>query len=120
MIRGEVWHAEVSYQMGGEHPFLILSDDGFCSLPWVTVAPITRDLIDAPLFRIPILKSPGCGVILPSQTMVDQISSLRRSRFKRHVGCLHPADMALVDRALMVYMGLAGSFDGRSGAKLPT
>lgn len=114
MIRGEIWHVEVTHSMGGEHPFLIVSDDSFCSLPWVTVLPITRELIDAPLFRVPILKSSGCGVILPSHTMVDQIGSMRRTRFKRHLGCLHPADMASVDRALMLYVGLAGSFDRKS------
>ena len=41
--------------------------------------------------------------------MTDKISSLPRARLRDHIGRLDSADMTKINRAVFVFLGLAGS-----------
>jgi mRNA interferase MazF len=40
--------------------------------------------------------------------MVDKLTTVPRTRVGRRLGTLAPADLGRVDRAVMVFLGLAG------------
>ena len=57
-------------------------------------------------FRIPIAPSPENGLERPSEAMVDKIAAIRTERVRHVVGRLDGETMALIDRALLVVLGL--------------
>jgi mRNA-degrading endonuclease toxin of MazEF toxin-antitoxin module len=40
--------------------------------------------------------------------MVDKITTVSRARLGKRIGALNPAQMTPIDRAAMVFLGLAG------------
>jgi mRNA interferase MazF len=63
---------------------------------------------DLPLFRILIEPSPFNGLRQPSRVMADKVSTVSRTRLARKIGQLTAPEMARVDRAVLVFLGLAG------------
>jgi mRNA interferase MazF len=86
---------------------LIIQDDRFDANDSITVCPFTSDPSDLPLFRILIEPSPANGLRLPSRVMADKVSTVPRTRLPRKIGQLTTPEMARVDRALLVFFGLA-------------
>lgn len=86
---------------------LIIQDDRFDANDSITVCPFTSDPSDLPLFRILIEPSPANGLRLPSRVMADKVSTVPRTRLARKIGQLTTPEMARVDRALLVFFGLA-------------
>jgi mRNA interferase MazF len=88
-------------------PALIIQSDLFDAHPSVTVLPVTRELRDAPLFRITIAPSPGNGLQRTSQVMVDKSQTVARSKIGRSIGRLEDEALVGVNRALAVFLGFA-------------
>ena len=88
-------------------PVLVVQDDRFDENNSVTVCPFTSDPTDLPLFRILVEPSPLNGLRLPSRVMADKVSTVPRTRLARKIGQLTAQEMARVDRALFVFLGLA-------------
>jgi mRNA interferase MazF len=86
---------------------LIIQDDRFDENDSITVCPFTSDPRDLPLFRILIEPSPFNGLRLSSRVMADKVSTVPRIRLARKVGQLTAPEMARVDRAVFVFLGLA-------------
>jgi mRNA interferase MazF len=40
--------------------------------------------------------------------MVDKITTVPKSKLEDHIGALDPEDLVRLDRALLVFLGLAG------------
>ena len=93
--------------MGKPGPVLIIQDDRFGENDSITVCSFTSDPSDLPLFRILIEPSPANGLRLPSRVMADKVSTVPRTRLARKIGQLTTPEMARVDRALLVFLGLA-------------
>ena len=72
----------------------------------VTLCPITSDCVDAPLFRITLPPGGRTGLTAPSQVMVDKIVSVPRDAIVREVGCCDQDEIAAIDEALRVWLGL--------------
>jgi mRNA interferase MazF len=109
MRRGEIWTVSGGRTYAGKpRPALILQDDRFDATESVTLCPFTTSPADAPLFRLPIEPTPGNGLRIPCRIMVDKVTTVPRRRVERRVGALTRADMKHVDRAVMVFLGLAG------------
>lgn len=86
-----------------------MQDDLFDSTLSVVVAPMTSQLIDAPLFRIRI---PGdrdaiSGLDSDSDVMVDKLTTVLRSNVQTRVGRLTSEQLIEVERSLMAFLGLA-------------
>lgn len=110
MSRGDIWIVAGGGDYTGKpRPVVILQDDAFDALDSVTVAGFTTHPPDAPLFRIAIEPSDLNGLDPGSQVMVDKLTTVRRTRLGQRIGRLSDEDMVRVGRALLVFLGLAGS-----------
>lgn len=110
MRRGEIWTAAGGGDYTGKpRPVLILQDDRFDSTDSVTVCGFTTDPTEAPLFRVEIHPNEVNGLDTLSRVMVDKITTVRRSRLGEHVGRLEDEDMVRVARAVLVFLGFAGT-----------
>ncbi|HLI54661.1 MAG TPA: type II toxin-antitoxin system PemK/MazF family toxin [Acidimicrobiales bacterium] len=93
---------------GKPRPAVIVQDDRF-DTDSVTVCPFTTDPTEAPLFRLSIVPSPTNGLRDPSQLMVDKLTTVRRSRLGDQLGVLDEADIVRLNRAMVVFLGIATS-----------
>ena len=95
--------------MGKPRPAIILQDDAFDATVLVTICPFTTHAVDAPLTRLPIAPSELNGLRTASQLMVDKIATVSKTKVERRIGRLSDADMIRLNRAVIVFLGLAGS-----------
>jgi len=93
---------------GKPRPVVIVQDDRFDATTSITVCPLTTDLVEAPLTRIAIGPTASTGVEQPSHIMIDKITTMPRATVRDHLGRLADADLVRLDRALVVFLGLAG------------
>ena len=107
MRRGEVWTVSGSGYSGKPRPAVILQDDRFDATASLTVCVFTTDETDAPLFRIEINPSDRNGLRAASRLMVDKITTVPKERLGERVGQLDDVDEVRLNRAIMVFFGLA-------------
>ena len=109
MRRGDIHIAATrGASTGKPRPVVIIQDDRFDSTASVTVCPLTTDPVEAPLIRIAIEPTAATGIELPGQTMVDKITTMPRASVRDHLGHLANEDLVRLDRAIIVFLGLAG------------
>jgi mRNA interferase MazF len=110
MRRGEIWTiAGGGDYTGKPRPAVILQDDRFDATDSVTVCIFTTDPTEAPLFRILVEPTPLNGLDAPSRIMVDRITTVRKSRLGSRLGSLDDEDVVRLNRAVLVFLGFAGS-----------
>lgn len=110
MKRGEVWTATAgSGYVGKPRPVVIVQDDRFHATASVTTCAFTTDPTDVPLIRPLIQADERSGIREPSRLMVDKITTIPRSKLGEHIGQLSDDDMIRMSRALLVFLGLAGT-----------
>jgi mRNA interferase MazF len=107
MRRGEVWTVSSSGYAGKPRPAVIIQDDRFDATASVTVCVFTTDKTEAPLFRIRIGPSDANGLRTESRLMVDKITTVPKDRLGERIGRLDNADMVRLNRAILVFLGLA-------------
>jgi mRNA interferase MazF len=88
-------------------PVLIIQDNRFDATASVTVCPLTTNPVQAPLTRIPIEPSDLNGLEHPSNLMVDKITTVPRDTLRDKLGRLRDDDLVRLNRALIVFLGLA-------------
>jgi mRNA interferase MazF len=109
MRRGEVWTAAGGPGIAGKpRPVVIVQDDRFDATASVTVCGFTTDPTEAPLFRLPVDPVRENGLAMPSRLMVDKITTVARGNLERRLGHLADIDMLRLNRAIVVFLGLAG------------
>jgi len=107
--RGDVYTAAARGAYSGKpRPVVIVQDDRFDATASVTVCPLTTNPVDAPLTRIAVEPSPSTGLDQPSRLMVDKLTTMPRANLHAHLGRLPDADLLRLNRALIVFLGLAG------------
>jgi mRNA interferase MazF len=110
VIRGEIRTAAAGNDyVGKPRPVVILQDDRFVATLSVTVCAFTTDPTEAPLFRLLVQPDQVNGLHQASSLMVDKITTVRRSKLGERIGRLGDDDMVRLGRAIMVFLGLAGS-----------
>jgi mRNA interferase MazF len=110
MKRGEIWTiAGGGDYTGKPRPAVIVQDDSFDATASVTICAFTTDPTEAPLFRIPIEPSERNGLRGPSRLMVDKLTTVSKERVGSRVGRLDDEDMIRLNRAMLVFLGMAGS-----------
>lgn len=108
MKRGEIWTVAGGKDYAGKpRPVVVLQDDRFDRTDSVTVCAFTTDPTDAPLFRLRVEPSESNGLRTVSRIMVDKITTVPRSRIGARVGRLADEDMVRLNRAVMVFLGIA-------------
>ncbi len=109
MKRGEVW----VFAGGGDYTgrprlAVILQADQFADTQSVTICAFTSTILSAPLARPLVAPNQLNGLDQPSQLMADKIMTVRRTRLHAHLGRLDDEDMVRLERAILVFLGLAG------------
>ena len=105
--RGDLVTVALQGDQGKPRPALIVQSDHFADLPAVTVLPVTGTLLDAPLLRPAIEPTAGTGLSKRSQIMIDKPQTIHRSKVGGVIGQLDAASLRTVDRALVLFLGLA-------------
>jgi mRNA interferase MazF len=108
--RGEIWTiAGAGDYAGKARPAVIVQDDRFDVTRSVTLCGLTTNATEVPLIRPLIEPTLRNGLQEQSRIMVDKITTVRRAKLGKRVGALDAEDMVRLDRALMVFLGLAGA-----------
>jgi mRNA interferase MazF len=109
MRRGEVWTVAGGKDYAGKpRPVVVLQDDRFDATASITVCAFTTDPTDAPLFRLLVEPNAINGLRAPCRLMVDKITTVPKSKIGSRLGRLDEADILRLNRAVLVFLGLAG------------
>lgn len=108
MQRGDIYTAAARGAYSGKpRPVVVVQDDRFDATASVTVVPFTTSEVEAPLLRIPVQSSETTGLAQTSRLMVDKLTTVPRTSLTRRVGRLSDGDLVQLNRALLVFLGLA-------------
>jgi mRNA interferase MazF len=107
--RGEIWTIAGGKDYAGKpRPAVILQDDRFDATASVTICAFTTDSTDAPLFRLLIEPNAENALRTPCRLIVDKITTVNKAKVGRFVGRLDDENMLRLNRAIIVFLGLAG------------
>jgi mRNA interferase MazF len=88
---------------------VILQDDRFDATDSITICAFTTDPTEAPLFRLKVVPSETNGLRTPSRLMVDKITTVSKAKLGDRIGRLDDEDIVRVNRAVIVFLGMAGT-----------
>ena len=109
MKRGEIWTAAGGPDYSGKpRPVVIVQDNRFERTASITICAFTSSTTEAPIFRLPIAPSARNGLKLTSSLMVDKITSISRAKLGSRIGRLDDEDVTRLNRAILIFLGLAG------------
>jgi mRNA interferase MazF len=109
MRRGEIWTVAGGKDYAGKpRPVVIVQDDRFDATSSITICTFTTDPTDAPLFRLVVEPNASNGLRAPCRLMVDKITTVATSRIGSRIGRLDDEDILRLNRAILVFLGLAG------------
>ncbi len=112
MKRGEIWTVAGGKDYAGKpRPVVILQDGRFDKTDSITVCAFTTDPTDAPLFRLVVEPSESNGLRALCRLMVDKITTVPKTRIGAHIGRLADEDMVRLNRAALVFLGVAAPRD---------
>jgi len=110
MRRGEIWTAAGGKDYAGKPcPVVIVQDDRFDATDSITVCAFTTDPTEAPLFRLPVAPDARNGLRSACRLMVDKITTVAKTKLGSRIGELDDEDMLRLNRAMLVFLGLAGA-----------
>lgn len=110
MKRGEIWTVAGAGDYAGKpRPVVILQDDRFDATASVTICAFTTDPTPAPLFRLLIVPSERNGLKVECRLMVDKVTTVPKAKVGRRIGTLDDEDVVRLNRAVVVFLGLAGA-----------
>jgi mRNA interferase MazF len=114
MKRGEIWTVAGAGDYAGKpRPVVILQDDRFDRTASVTVCAFTTDPTDAPLFRVEVEPSEDNGLRSVCRLMVDKITTVPKARIGERIGRLADEDIIRLNRAVLVFLGIAAPSTGK-------
>lgn len=110
MKRGEVWTVPGGADYAGKpRPAVVIQDDHFDATASITICAFTTDPTEAPLVRIPVEPTVDNGLHARSQLMVDKLTTVRKDKLGSRIGRLDDGAIVRLNRAILVFLGLAGS-----------
>jgi mRNA interferase MazF len=110
MRRGEIWTVAGGKDYAGKpRPVVIVQDDSFDATDSITVCAFTTDPTEAPLFRLAVEPNDRNGLLAPCRLMVDKITTVPKSKAGAKIGRLDDEDILRLNRAVVVFLGLAAS-----------
>lgn len=106
MRRGDLVTIALQGAYGKPRPALVIQSDLFAEHPSVTILPVTGELRNTPLFRVPIEPDEGNSLHKQSEVMVDKAQTVPREKIGEVFGHLTEEDMLAVSRAMAVFLGV--------------
>ena len=108
MRRGDIWTVSGGKDYAGKpRPVVIVQDDSFDGTNSVAICAFTTDATEAPLIRLPIVPNSRNGLRATNRLMVDKITTVPKSKVGAHIGQLDDEDILRLNRAMLVFLGLA-------------
>lgn len=108
MKRGDVVVVAATGDYGKPRPAVIVQTDAFPETHIsAVVCQMTSEIVEAPDFRVTIDPSERNGLRIRSQIMADKPVTVRRARIAQSIGRLGDRDVARLNVALALVMGLA-------------
>ena len=110
MKRGEIWIVAGGPDYTGKpRPAVIVQSDRFDATNSITVVGFTTNPLDAPLTRPAVEPDATNGLGVSCRLMADKITTVPKTKLGRRIGSLAIADMLRLDRAMLVFLGIAGA-----------
>ena len=114
MRRGDILTVAGGRDYAGKpRPIVIVQDDSFDATDSITICAFTTDETEAPLFRLPVEPNDRNGLLATSRLMVDKITTVPKSKVGTQIGRLDDEDILRLNRAILVFLGLATSSRAR-------
>ena len=108
MKRGDLVTIAMQGDFGKPRPALVLQSDVFSNIhETVSVALLSSNLIQAPIFRLNVMPDDRNGLTRECQIQIDKIMSVRKEKIGKVIGTLDDAILVRVNRALALWLGLA-------------
>jgi mRNA interferase MazF len=107
MKRGEIWTVSAGGDAEKPRPAVIIQNDAFEATASITICVFTSDETDAPLFRLPVEPSEQNGLRTTSRLMVDKLTTVGKDKLGRQIGRLAEQDLVRLNRAALLFLGLA-------------
>jgi mRNA interferase MazF len=105
--RGDIVIVAAPGDYGKPRPAVVVKSNVFPeSHASVVICPMTSELVEVD-FRITIEPKPDTGLRVRSQVMADKPITVRRERIGQRIGRLGAAEIAQLNVALALVMGLA-------------
>ena len=109
MRRGEVWTAAGGKDYAGKpRPVVIVQSDAFDATESITVCGLTTNPTEAPLVRPVIEPNDTNGLNVACRLMADKLTTMPRAKLGNRLGYLADEDVLRMNRAILVFLGLAG------------
>jgi mRNA interferase MazF len=110
MRRGDIWSVAGGQDYAGKpRPIVIVQDDNFDATSSITICAFTTDVTEAPLFRLTVHPNESNGLRKTCRLMVDKITTVPKSKLGAYIGRLDDEDVLRLNRAMLVFLGLAVS-----------
>ncbi|MGO9773341.1 MAG: type II toxin-antitoxin system PemK/MazF family toxin [Roseiarcus sp.] len=117
MRRGEIWTVAGGKDYAGKpRPVVIIQDDSFDATDSITVCAFTTDPTDVPLIRLAIEPKERNGLRSPCRLMIDKLTTVPKSKVGARVGRLDDEDILRLNRAIVVFLGLASTAKAQRSA----
>jgi mRNA interferase MazF len=108
MRRGDVVIVSAPGDFGKPRPAVVIQSDVFDQEEaTVVLCLVTSSLQDTPLYRLTVEPTEQNGLKEKSQIMADKIFTFRRKRIRGPIGTIDGATMLELNRALILFLGLA-------------
>jgi mRNA interferase MazF len=108
MKRGDIVLVTAPGDYGKRRPAVIIQSGLFLEThATVLVCLISSDIQKSPLFRLDIAPAASNGLRVKSQIMADKIFAMQRKRLSDPIGALDEDTLMRLNRALMLFQGLA-------------
>lgn len=105
--RGDLVIAAAPGDYGKPRPNLVIQSDLFIGMNSVTICPLTSLLRDdQPYLRLTVQPSPSNGLQIPSQILIDKITTLPISKITQRIGRLEREEMLQVNESLALFLGV--------------
>jgi mRNA interferase MazF len=109
MRRGDIHTVAGGKDCAGKpRPVVIVQDDSFDGTDSATICAFTTDPTSAPLLRLSIEPNARNGLRGSSSLTVDKITTVPKSKIGARIGRLDDEDILRLNRAIVVFLGLAG------------
>lgn len=113
IMRGDIFYANLNHGIGSEQngyrPVLIIQNDiGNRFSPTVIVAAITGKLHYKARMPTHCILDSLQKLSIPSMVLMEQIITIDKSRLKRYIGRISENDILMVNKALLISIGLDG------------
>ncbi len=103
-LRGEVW--DVRLPQVGEHPAVVLSVNALNALLSAVTVAVVTGAEGASTTHVPLGAEVGLTRYAVSFANAADLHSVDRARLRRRRGLLHPAELARLEDAVRLYLGL--------------